>query len=104
MEDRHLDEDKRDESRRASVQIQATIRQLDLNSFPVLLKDLSATGFKISCAANLNMDEPLLVKLPGLETLSVRIMWKSDMNYGCKFARELYQPVFEHIVKQAQST
>ena len=96
-----MDKDKRSGSRRISVNIEAKIKQDDLNSFPTLLTDLSTTGFKLSCTAQLNIHKTLFVKLPGLELLTADIKWAKNMEYGCQFRRELYHPVFEHIVKHA---
>lgn len=64
--------------------------------------DLSSTGFQVNSPAQLEIDASILVGIPGLEMLPARVQWKSGFNYGCKFDRELYPAVFEHIVKQAR--
>ncbi|OAO03307.1 hypothetical protein A8B75_11100 [Sphingomonadales bacterium EhC05] len=67
-----------------------------------MLQDLSISGFLLSCPAQLNQHKPLMIKLPGLELLTARIMWSKDGKYGCKFDRELYPAVFDHIVRESK--
>lgn len=93
--------DNRVSASRASVDIHATIKQLDLSGFPSLLQNLSESGFRLSCPAQLNPEQALTVKMPGLQLLGARIMWVDNDQYGCKFDQPLYPAVFDHIVRMA---
>ena len=52
--------------------------------------------------ADLEVGASILVAIPGLEMLPARVRWKSGFTYGCKFERELYPAVFDHIVQKAR--
>lgn len=94
-------QDNRNAHDRATIEIRADIKQIDIISFPSLLKDLSTSGFKLSCAAKLNRLNPLMIQLPKMEILIARIMWVDNMYYGCKFESPLHPSLFDHIVNNA---
>ena len=94
--------ERRRSGERAVIDCTVKIKPRDRSYFESVMSDLSITGFQVSCPADLGVGASILVAIPGLEMLPARVQWKSGFTYGCKFERELYPAVFDHIVQKAR--
>lgn len=86
---------------RALISIDCEVRQGVRPWKMTRLEDLSPRGFKIAWFPNCQPDLPLRIRIPGLELLTANVRWQRDYSVGCSFSAPLYQPVFEHIVREA---
>ena len=87
---------------RAPLVLRCEVRQGTRPWQPVLLEDLSATGFRISGLAHADPAKSLSIKIPGMQLLSARLCWVVGIMVGCEFANPLHIAVFEHLVKSAR--
>lgn len=94
----HLE--KRQDIVRSAVRAQAKVKQVDSQFLDTILLDLSIAGFQFYSPEQLNEFKPLMVKLPGLEMLQAKIVWRKNHYCGCQFTKPLYPAVFEHIVSK----
>ncbi len=69
---------------------------------PVLLEDLSASGFRISGLAHSDPTKALSIKIPGMQLLTARLCWTVGSMVGCEFTNPLHIAVFEHLVKSTR--
>jgi hypothetical protein len=84
---------------RGEVAIIADIRVAGSNKTKVKVLDISQTGFRMECLSFLSSNQTTFLSIPGFEQLESRIIWQTEWIYGCQFARPLYMPVYEHIVR-----
>tara|TARA_R110000850_G_scaffold3398_9_gene16305 strand:+ start:712 stop:1026 length:315 start_codon:yes stop_codon:yes gene_type:complete len=94
--------ERRRSGNRSVVDCTVRIKPRDRSFFESEMCDLSATGFQVNSPAQLEVGASILVGIPGLEMLPAHVRWKSGFTYGCKFDRELYPAVLDHIVKRAR--
>lgn len=65
---------------------------------PVIIRDLSVTGFLVESSAPLSAGELLAVNLPEAGAVEAIVMWNSGRYFGCKFTR----PMPTAVVSAAQ--
>lgn len=68
----------------------------------VRLEDISRSGFRIAWFPGASIDQPLKIRIPGLQLLTANIRWRREAAMGCEFDTPLHIAVFEHIVRQSQ--
>lgn len=66
------------------------------------LYNLSEAGFCMEWQPGLDLERPVWIRIPGLTLLEAEIRWRQQRVAGCRFAKPLYGPVFEHIVARAR--
>ena len=91
-----------DRSRRAEITLLCEVRQGTSPWAKVRLEDISEQGFRVAWLPNRRRDQPLRIKIPGLQLLSANIRWQEGHIIGCVFENPLYISVFENIVRQAE--
>ncbi len=69
----------------------------------VHLHNISETGFQMDWVPGLDMEKPLYIRIPGLQTLSADLKWRREGRIGCAFSAPLYAPVYDHIVARARA-
>ncbi|MCA1662411.1 MAG: PilZ domain-containing protein [Novosphingobium sp.] len=67
------------------------------------LTDLSETGFSLGWSPDYRLDQPLRIRIAGIESLSAKIRWHEGRKIGCEFANPLHVAVFDHVVRLAQA-
>lgn len=95
------EDDARQRGERASISLICEVRQSFRDWRKVRLKDISRTGFRIAWYPNVDMRQPLRIRIPGLELLTAHIRWKAEHSLGCEFATPLHVAVLDHIVRSA---
>lgn len=56
---------------------------------PVIVHELSQTGFLLETAAPLGVGDALQLCLPQEEGIAARVVWSCGQHYGCEFQRRL---------------
>jgi PilZ domain len=87
---------------RAPLVLRCEVRQGTRPWQPVLLEDLSATGFRISGLAHSDLAKALSIKIPGMQLLTARLCWTVGPMVGCEFTNPLHVAVFEHLIKSTR--
>lgn len=71
---------------RQTVNLDGTLRQEDdCRPVDVTIDDLSATGFRMTCAERLPVNAMVSVGIAGLGRHSARVVRSSGEQYGCRF-------------------
>jgi len=58
-------------------------------SSPIRVLNLSRSGLRCTCRANLAPGDRIVLQLPGLPKLRAEVRWRSDDQIGCQFGRRL---------------
>ena len=95
------EDDSRTRGDRASISLICEVRQGIRDWRKVRLKDISRTGFRIAWYPNVDMRQPLRIRIPGMELLTAHIRWKAEHSLGCEFAAPLHVAVLDHLVRSA---
>jgi PilZ domain len=83
---------------RRDVAATATVRGIgSRNRFDVVLDDLSAGGFRCKTSWPLEVDQLVMIAIPGFDPLEARVVWRDNSLYGCAFSRTLHIGVLEHL-------
>jgi PilZ domain len=88
---------------RTNVQTEIFVRQSTAQLFRATMSDISVSGFRLNSFTSLDAEKPVLVKLPGLQTLAAHIRWMNYQDYGCEFMDPLHPAVLEHLVSSLQN-
>ena len=67
---------------------------------PVVLHDLSPRGFRTEWPYTLPKGRRVMLKIPGLDSLTAIVMWYDNFQMGCRFETGLHPAVLERIVKK----
>jgi len=86
---------------RATVALLCEVRQGTRPWKLARLTDLSPTGFKLGWLPEYRLDQPMRIRIPGMQILSAEIRWHKGRQIGCAFASPLHVAVFDHIVARA---
>ena len=89
---------------RADVSLVCKVRQGTGPWKMARLSEISTTGFRIGWMPEFQADQPLRVRIAGMEPLSARVCWNRGKVLGCEFTRPLHVAVFEHSVAEARAT
>lgn len=66
-----------------------------------VIHDLTAHGMRIETAAALAIGERIAFELPETPAVQARIVWKSDMSFGCEFDSPVSQATVSAALLQA---
>lgn len=83
---------------RVIIEAEIFVRQSNSQLFRAILSDLSVSGFKMNSYTDLDREKPVYIRLPGIQTLSAKIIWVDYQDYGCAFNSHLHPAVLEHLV------
>lgn len=89
-------------SERAEISLICEVRQGTRIWRAIKLDNLSREGFRLCWQPDINMEQPLRIRIPGLHVLTAQIRWRTSVAVGCEFLEPLHCAVFEHLVRQAQ--
>tara|TARA_R110000772_G_scaffold147233_4_gene257698 strand:- start:1192 stop:1545 length:354 start_codon:yes stop_codon:yes gene_type:complete len=67
------------------------------------LSDISISGFKMTSKRSLDPEQPVFIRLPGIQSLSATIRWEGFKDYGCQFTRVLTPKLFDSLVSKLRS-
>jgi len=82
---------------RYDVEIRAILRVNATLKIPVLVEDLSETGFRCDCSQELQLGQSVWLTMPNLTGFQSHIMRKQGWMYGFQFDRPLYPAMLDHI-------
>ncbi len=82
---------------RDPVRIYADLLLSDGPRFKVSVLDLSPAGFRIETANLIVLNQIVYLTIPGFNSMSARVAWNYQEQYGCQFNRTMYDAVFAHI-------
>jgi hypothetical protein len=74
---------------RRTAMAPSTMRTNDAAPVDVMVIDVSATGVRISTAADLDVGQEISIGLGGAGSSRAFVAWKRDGQYGCRFDRPL---------------
>jgi hypothetical protein len=89
----------RDENRITVWLKGATLRERGCSAAPVIIHDLSISGFRTEWPYNLRVGDLIWLKLPGFEAMPSIVAWNANFQVGCRFQAPLHPAVFERIVQ-----
>lgn len=93
----------RPRAQRAEVSLVCEVRQGTRPWTKVRLHDISETGFSIEWRPGFTVGQQLYLRVPGLDLITAHLRRKVEDMIGCEFNTRLYGPVYDHIVRCAQS-
>lgn len=82
---------------RSSVEILASLRQAGRSGFPVIIRNISVSGFVCDGLSAMRPGARCFVRVPGYESLGAHVIWNDGFMLGCAFNRLLSQPVVDRI-------
>lgn len=68
------------------------------SSDKVILRDLSAHGFRTDWPYVLQKGDRVWLKIPGLEALLATVVWDVNYKIGCKFDTPLHPAILAKII------
>ena len=93
------------ELRRAArhpVDYAITAEHREQGDLPMHVVNISAQGFMIDDAGNLERGDRVLIRLPHVGRIEAYCMWTRDVRAGFQFERLLRQDTFNAVVEQLQ--
>lgn len=88
---------------RYNVNLEAGVRRLGTPGRLVQVADLSTSGCSFEPAGCVQPGQTIFVRLPGLESLSARVIWMGVGRASCKFDRPLHAAVAARLVGASQN-
>jgi hypothetical protein len=79
----------------------AGLRQRGAHAVTVQIVDLSTEGFRAATHLELIEGSDVWLKLPGIESLHARVVWRRGPMLGCQFVRALHPAVLDMVVRAA---
>ena len=84
--------------RRAACALEVTARQRGRFAVAATTADLTPYGARLSGAGPFEPDSELWLRLPGLESLTVRVIWSAGPTTGVAFAQPLHTAVYARFL------
>ena len=85
-------------NQRVAAGSEISLRRLGSFPFQVMLGDVSASGCKIEMVEFVEVDDHVIVRLPGLEPVGARVTWSDARWAGLDFDRPMHPAVFEQLL------
>ena len=76
-------------SERLPVGRASTLRGADGDPIDVRIEDLSTTGCRLKTPMSVEIDEEIMIGLPGVGMRAARIIWQQEDEVGCAFTAPL---------------
>ena len=83
-----------------NLQIDAHVKQCNSTNMTCLVTTISDTIIKIDCAAQLNPEMPVTLKIPGLSLITANLLWKKNDEYGCQIDYTFHPAVIKDMVRR----
>ncbi|CDO37489.1 MULTISPECIES: PilZ domain-containing protein [Novosphingobium] len=85
---------------RVKLTIPAGLRPSGGRSFQTVVRDLSLSGFSATAVSRLHPGTRCWITLPGMESLSAKVIWWDNGLTGCAFENLLSPIILENIVSR----
>ncbi len=85
-------------SPRVKINMPARLRPSGCTSYPVLVSDISLSGFRAQAFTKQPVGARLWLTIPGLSALEAKIIHNDGTAVGCAFERLISQVVLENLV------
>lgn len=82
---------------RIALQAEVTVRRAGFPNYRVVIRDLSAEGYKFEFVDRPNVNERVWIKIEGLESLEGTVCWVKGTLAGVKFDHPVHPAVFEML-------
>ena len=82
---------------RFDVEIRAILRVNATLKVPVLVEDLSETGFRCDCTHDFQIGQEVWLTMPNLTGFQAHVVRKRGWMYGFQFDRPVYPAMLDHI-------
>ena len=82
---------------RFDVEVRAVLRVNATLKVPVLVQDLSETGFRCECTHDFKLGQDVWLTMPNLTGFHAHVARKQGWMYGFQFDRPLYPAMLDHI-------
>ncbi len=86
--------------KRSRVEILAHLRQAGRSGFPIIIRNLSVSGFVCDGLSAMKPGSRCFVRIPGYESMSTHVIWNDGFMIGCAFNRLIAQPVVDAIYRK----
>lgn len=98
---RDLEAGERRHARRAPCELEVTVRQRGCFAVPANVVDLTSAGCRIEGGGPFARGSDVWVRLPGLESLTARVIWSDGTTSGSVFERPLHPAVAARLLPAA---
>ena len=85
-------------SDRVSLTGDVTLRRIGKSNFRVTVNDASPEGCKVELVERPSIDERVLIKFDGLESMEAAVCWVEGHTAGLKYERAMHPAVFDLLV------
>lgn len=85
---------------RFRVNIPSTLRPSASRSFPVVVTDISISGFSCQAVTGMHPGALCWLNLPGLQGQQAEVIWNNGQVVGCAFETLLNQAVLDLIISR----
>ena len=86
--------------KRSHVEILAHLRQAGRSGFPIIIRNLSVSGFVCDGLSAMKPGARCFVRIPGYESMGAHVIWNDGFMIGLAFNRLLAQPVVDMIARK----
>lgn len=80
------------------LEIDAYIKQTNTSSIKCLVTTISDTIIKVNCPVQLDPDRPVTLKIPGINIITARLLWKKYDEYGCQIDYTFHPAVVKSMM------
>jgi hypothetical protein len=88
---------------RTSLSAEVSLRRLGKFTYRVRVFDVSPDGCKVELVERPRLDEHLIIRFEGLESLEAAVCWVDGMTAGLHFERSIHPAVFAMLVERLQA-
>ncbi len=86
--------------KRSNVEILAHLRQAGRSGFPIIIRNLSVSGFVCDGLSAMKAGARCFVRIPGYESMGAHVIWNDGFMIGVAFNRLMSQPVVDLISRK----
>ena len=90
-------------AQRILLSAEVSMRRLGKLNFRVRVFDVSPDGCKVELVDKPRIDEHVLIKFDGLESLEAQVCWIEESFAGLRFERAIHPAVFELMLERLKS-
>jgi hypothetical protein len=91
-------------SERTTLAAEASLRRLGKINYRTKIFDLSPIGCKVELVDMPRLEEHVLIKFEGLESLECEVCWIAGNCAGLRFEKAIHPAVFEVLVERLRAT
>ena len=83
---------------RCNINAEANLRRSGRMTYRVCVHDLSPLGCKLEYVDRPELNETVWLKFDAIDAFEARVCWVEGRLAGVEFHREIYQPIYEHLL------